>query len=306
MYKFWLFCLSVISFEASAFNALKMNEVAPGIFVHYGVHELPDRQNHGEIANIGFIVGEKCVAVIDTGGNPEQGQALKLAVKKATEKPVCYVINTHVHPDHIYGNKAFKEASVKFVGHYKLARAMATRSAYYIDKAQDQLAVAIGHDDLVPPDIEVKNTLILSLGGRELTLTAHQTAHTDNDLSVYDAQTDTLWLSDLLFITHLPVVDASALGWLKEIDQLIQKSYTTVIPGHGPVVKDWPKSMQPQKSYLHNLVADVRNLQKQGKYLEDAVTLLGHDLPPHWALVSEFHKKNITAVFAELEWDDSN
>ncbi|MCK5188688.1 MAG: MBL fold metallo-hydrolase, partial [Methylococcales bacterium] len=79
---------------------LSIEAVAPGIYVHYGKHQLPNKNNHGAIANIGFIVGKRCVAVIDTGGNPAQGYALKKAIEKTTATPVCYIINTHVHPDH--------------------------------------------------------------------------------------------------------------------------------------------------------------------------------------------------------------
>ena len=53
---------------------LTVEAVAPGIYVHYGNHQMPNKINHGAIANIGFIVGKRCVAVIDTGGNPDQGR----------------------------------------------------------------------------------------------------------------------------------------------------------------------------------------------------------------------------------------
>lgn len=298
--------LLLASTTACALAPLQVTQVAPGVYVHIGVPELPDKVNHGAIANIGFIVGERCVAVIDTGGNPEEGQALQQAIKDTTAKPVCYVINSHVHPDHIYGNRVFQDGKVKFVGHQKLARAMATRGHYYIDKAAEQLGVALSAKDIVPPDISVSNTLKLDLGGRELLLTAHGTAHTDNDLSIYDARTDTLWLADLLFGTHLPVVDGSALGWLRELQQLEQRHFTYVIPGHGPVVTDWPKGMQAEKEYLQGLVTAIRQLQKQGKYLEDAVAQLKVSAPHTWALVNEFHRKNITSVFAELEWADTD
>ncbi|MDD2762252.1 MAG: MBL fold metallo-hydrolase, partial [Methylomonas sp.] len=90
----------LISYAANAVPLLSVSEVAPGIYLHLSEHHWPDRANHGEIANIGFIVGDKCVAVIDTGGNPKKGIALRNAIKQVTFKPVCYVINTHVHPDH--------------------------------------------------------------------------------------------------------------------------------------------------------------------------------------------------------------
>src|SRR5574343_213920 len=132
-------CLTTAA--AWAFPTLDVTEAAPGVFVHVSTHHWPDRDNHGEIANIGFIVGDKCVAVIDSGGSPQQGIALRTAIKKATPKPVCYVINTHVHPDHIYGNSAFKVPGVKFIGHHKLARARATRAPHYLSRADEVLDI---------------------------------------------------------------------------------------------------------------------------------------------------------------------
>ena len=210
-----------ITQTVTAVTALKVTEVTSGIFVHFGEHQLPDKVNHGAIANIGFIVGDSCVAVIDTGGNPEQGYALKKAIEQTTENPVCYVINTHVHPDHIYGNIAFKQPGVKFIGHKNLARAMATRGEYYIEKASEQLDVKLSAKHIIPPDKAVKKYMSINLGGRKLMLTAHPTAHTDNDLTVFDQKTKTLWMSDLLFIEHLPVIDGSLKGWLKGITVMI-------------------------------------------------------------------------------------
>ena len=283
---------------------LKTAEVASGVFVHVSEHHWPDRESHGEIANIGFIVGEKCVAVIDSGGSPQQGIELRKAIKNTTDKPICYVINTHVHPDHIYGNAAFKEPGVKFVGHHKLARAMATRAPHYLSKADELLDIRVTPDNIVPPDLQVKETMTLNLGNRELVLTAHPTAHTDNDLSVYDKQTDTLWLADLLFLEHIPVIDGSIKGWLNEMSKLEQQHYKLVIPGHGQLVTDWPASMQPQKAYLQQLADEIRTMIKQGKTLEYAVAHVGLSAKDQWQLYEQFHRKNVTISFAELEWED--
>lgn len=288
----------------AASPVLSITEVAPGIYVHFGPHEWPDTHNHGAIANIGFIIGERCVAVIDTGGNPAQGQALKNAIAHTTDKPICYVINTHVHPDHIYGNSAFKADGVKFVGHEKLARAMSLRGLHYLDKAPAQLGVQLTANDIIPPDVAVKDTLNIDLGGRILKLTAYRPAHTDNDLSVYDAQTDTMWLADLLFMEHLPVIDGSLKGWLAVLEKLSQQSYKTVIPGHGPVVTDWPQSMRPEQNYLNTLQTEIRAMIKQGRYLEEALETVGYSAKGQWQLFDQFHRKNVTVAFSELEWED--
>ena len=303
--KVLFFIISVFASHAVlAVDALSVTEVTSGIFVHFGQHQLPDKVNHGAIANIGFIVGDNCVAVIDTGGNPEQGYALKKAIQKTTKTPVCYVINTHVHPDHIYGNIAFKQAGVKFIGHKKLARAMAVRGEYYIEKASEQLDIQLTAKHLIPPDKSVKKHMSIDLGGRKLMLTAHPTAHTDNDLTVFDKITGTLWMSDLLFIEHLPVIDGSLLGWLKELKRLEKRAYTLVIPGHGPVVTDWPKSMQAEKNYLQTLLTEIRQIIQQGGFIEEAIETVGYSEKHKWKLFDQFHKRNVTTAFAELEWED--
>jgi quinoprotein relay system zinc metallohydrolase 2 len=303
--RFFIVLLGLLICRVSlAIPGLSVTEVAPGVFVHISEHHWPDRTNHGEIANIGFIVGEQCVAVIDSGGSPQQGIALRIAIKQTTTKPVCYVINTHVHPDHIYGNSAFKATGVKFVGHHKLARAMATRAPHYLSKADELLDIRVNDDNIIPPNLQVRDSLTLNLGNRELVLTAHPTAHTDNDLSVYDKTTDTFWLADLVFLEHIPVIDGSIKGWISEMERLEKNHYKLVIPGHGRLIKDWPTSLQPQKNYLLQLTSEIKSMIKQGKTLEYAVETVGLAAKANWQLFDEFHRKNVTMAFAELEWDD--
>lgn len=283
---------------------MSISEVSSGIYVHFGQHQLPDSTNHGAIANIGFIVGDFCVAVIDTGGNPEQGFALKKAIKKITKKPVCYVINTHVHPDHIYGNIAFKQQGVKFIGHKNLARAMSARGDYYIAKAAEQLDLKLTAKHIIAPDKSVKNRMVIDLGGRKLMLTAHPTAHTDNDLTVFDQQTNTLWMSDLLFLEHIPVIDGSLKGWISVLERLEKNKYKTVIPGHGPSVTNWPQGLLAQQTYLNSLLFEIREMIAKGQFIEQAIEQVGHSEKDKWLLFDQFHKRNVTTAFAELEWEE--
>ena len=89
--------------------ALPVTEIAAGIFVHNGVHEEASAANEDAIANIGFIIGDEAVAVIDPGGSFAEKSALRAAIRAHKDRPIRYVILTHVHPDHILGAAAFRD-----------------------------------------------------------------------------------------------------------------------------------------------------------------------------------------------------
>ena len=111
---------------------LEVEEVAPSVFVHVGKMLALDAPGHDDIANIGFIVGTRCVAVIDTGGSTRIGRALRESVRRHSTLPVCYVINTHDHVDHILGNAAFKDDKPVFVGHSNLTAALTRDRSFFV------------------------------------------------------------------------------------------------------------------------------------------------------------------------------
>lgn len=289
---------------SAALDALPVTEVAPGIFLHAGKQEDANADNLGDIANIGFVLGEKCVAVIDSGGSVVVGERLRLAVRKISHLPICYVINTHVHPDHIFGNAAFRDEKPLFVGHAKLPAAMAARGGNYRNALYRDLGPAVQASEIVPPTILVSGAEDLDLGARVLKLRAWPTAHTDNDLTVFDPQTRTLWLSDLLFVKRIPVVDGSLKGWLAAIEELKRYDAARVIAGHGDTGKNWREALAEQERYLLLLLDETRRAIKARRTLQQAVDEVGTSEKDKWILFGGFHKRNVTAAYAELEWED--
>ena len=280
-----------------------LQQLAPGVFVHLGQQLALDAPGHDDIANIGFIVGQRCVAVIDTGGSMRIGRALHAAIRRRTPVPICYVINTHVHVDHVLGNAAFLQPRPKFVGHAALPAALARSREFFLQHYADDLDQPPGAAQIIAPDITVGERLELDLGGRRLRLQAWPTAHTDCDLTVFDDRSGSLWTGDLLFRDRLPAVDGSVGGWLGVIDQLAGLHVARAIPGHGPVAADLAAALQPQRRYLRALLDGVRGELARGESMQHAIAHVANSEMPNWLLWDDTHARNVTRVYQQLEWE---
>lgn len=280
-----------------------VRQIAPGVYAHQGLVALTSPANRGDIANIGFIVGDDAVAVIDCGGSVAVGDQLLAAVRAVTDKPIKYVVLTHVHPDHIFGAAAFTTTGAIFVGHRNLPRALAARGEYYLRSFRAQLGDEVARVKIVVPSLLVENQTTLDLGNRQIELKAWKTSHTDNDLTIFDPKSGVMFTGDLVFLQHTPIVDGSLLGFLKVIGELEKIPATRVVPGHGALGVEWPKAVADEKRYFEILARDLRQLSKKGADIEQAAGEAGQSERGNWALFDNFAPRNATAGLAEIEWE---
>jgi quinoprotein relay system zinc metallohydrolase 2 len=282
---------------------LPMSEIAAGIFVHNGVQDDASAANEDGIANIGFIVGADAVAVVDPGGSFAEGTALRAAIRARTDRPIRYVVLTHVHPDHIFGAAAFCGDHPDFVGHAKLPGGLAQRGDYYLRRLRSALGDEAAGSEAVPPTLLVSDRLDLDLGGRHLSLQAHGPAHTDHDLTIFDENTRTIWLADLLFVDRIPAIDGSLVGWLKELDEVSGIPAERAVPGHGPISVPWPAAAEPERRYLEAVARETRAAIKAGIGIADAWRHVANSERGRWLLFDDYHPRNVTAAYKEIEWE---
>lgn len=280
-----------------------IQDVGNGIYVHHGEHLDIDTGYQGDICNISFVVGSKGVAVIDTGGSLKVGSKLRDAIKKITDKPILYVINTHVHPDHIFGNAAFIQDKPQFVGHAKLGDAMQLR-----EEAYGKLNIKYLGDDakgsiIVKPSLATKETTELDLGDRTLRVTPYPNAHTNTDISVIDSKTSTLFTGDLLFIERTPVIEGDIKGLISAIDTLKTYPVKQVVPGHGPVTQDWVQALNNEQRYLNTVLTDIRANIKAGKSMSDAMDSVAASEKDQWKLFDIANRRNVNTIYPALEWE---
>ena len=294
-------CLCCLPTLARA-DQFELEEVAPGMFIRAGIDQDATAQNLDAIANVGFIVGKDAVLVTDSGGSLADGQWLRKAIKSKTDKPIRYVVLSHVHPDHAFGAGAFAEDRPIYIGHAKLPEALAARGAFY----RKGLADIIGADKVGPvvmPTHTVVDADQVDLGDRVVTFKAHGPAHTNCDLAMRDEASGILLPADLLFVTRVPSLDGNLAGWLKELDALEAEGATKAVPGHGAVLVDLKPAVAALRSYLTTLRDGVRAEIKSNGSIETAIKTVGQSERTKWALFADYHGRNVTEAYKELEWE---
>lgn len=211
--------------------ATEFEEVADGVLV---------RRHQPFDVNAGLVLGDDGALVIDTRASRQQGDDLRAAIAEVTSRPVLWVVNTHVHWDHTFGNQAFPEAVI--IGHDRV-RELLDRDGdemladldgadWVPDEFRDQLA----ETQIVPPTVTTTSELSVDLGNRWVRVTHHGRGHTDSDV-VVDVDDAVSFAGDLIEESAPPAFqDAFPRAWVATLDRIVPDLAEVVVPGHGAVV----------------------------------------------------------------------
>ena len=251
--------------------------------------------------NTGFVIGSDGVAVIDTFQTTEAAQALLDAIRKTTDLPIRYVINTHYHLDHVMGNGIFAKAGAVVMAQENVRAWERTENLKFfgpMPKPEDKAMVAA----LTLPTVTYKDGVTLWLGNREVIVKVVQ-GHTGGDSAVIVPDAKVLFTGDLFWNNDLPnLIDADTQQQIAS-NEMFMKHYldATFVPGHGEVgnVSD----VAEFRDYLVDLrkaVGDARSAGKSGQALTDAVMAAIKPQYGSWGYFDYFAQHNIEQTDAEL------
>ena len=287
----------------AAAAALAVRQVAAGDFVHFGKVSLTTRTNRGDIANLGIVVGPDAVAIIDSGGGAKLDARCWLpSAQSPTDPSTTSSTRTNIQITSSAMPRLRPGSRLQAITTCRpsLPRTPISTCDPF---AKSLGAAAIAEVRIIVSTLLVDNEITFDLGGRRLRLTAWSpSAHTACDLTVLDETTGTLFAGDLVFLQHIPVVDGSAVGWLKVLPRLAALPAERVVPGHGGLVASWPQALDDERRYLGTLVSDARRLVAAGVPLARAVAVIGLAGRSRWRPFDEYNPRHAAATFSELEW----
>ncbi|MBR2513721.1 MAG: quinoprotein relay system zinc metallohydrolase 1 [Halomonas sp.] len=271
--------------------------VAKNTWMVEGLKEELSASNCGHIGNQAFIATPSGVILIDSGSSPHFGEALKTLIAQHSSQPVRWVLNTHHHPDHFFGNAAFDEAQ-----HLTLTttRALMARDRdALIDNVERLTGRSLERSLIALPDaIEAGD---ITLGSYPLTLYA-MGGHSGGDLVIMDHATGVLFLGDMGFYqrtaatAHTPGLQQ----WLEELSDLRALDARIAVPGHGPSAPS-DTVLEQTAHYLTWLDQRLSDVASEGLGANHALTIELPDAFSTMALTEYEYTRSVMQLYPRYE-----
>ncbi|RPI23771.1 MAG: MBL fold metallo-hydrolase [Acidobacteria bacterium] len=311
--------------EAKRPPAFDFAEVAPGVFCATGTGSM----NVG--ANAVAIINEQEVLLVDSTTSPSAAILLQKELKKLTDKPIRYVINTHFHFDHAFGNHLFQLEGATIIGHeytreqlpkhaaggrtyerfikglpqeIEQLRRQSEQETDQAKKAglqermriQERLNSDLKSAYVASPNVSFRDRMKLTLGTREIELIHFGPAHTGGDVVVYLPREKIVCTGDFYngYVGYLG--DAFVDQWDDALEKFETLDFETVIPGHGKPFRGKERIPYVQ-ACLRDLWKQATALKGRGISAEEAAKRI--DLTRHNEQLPQFRTPGIDVLAVE-------
>ena len=250
-------CMIVCSTVLAA-DTPGLQRISDHVYGYVGVKNPSPAKSFG--ANTGLVVGKDAALVIDTLISAKEARRFLSDIQKITDKPVKYVVNTHHHLDHAWGNCEFVKHGATVIGQKNAlshlaedAKALAHPENFGLT-AQDLQGTT-----LQGPTITFTDAMTIDLGGVTVELTYLGPTHSDDSITAYVPQDKVLFVGDALFTGYHPfLAEGDLANWQQVLTKLLQTPADKIIPGHGPV--SGKTDLENMAVYLREFDALARTL----------------------------------------------
>jgi cyclase len=279
---------------------------------------------YGRGGNIGFFVGPDAVLVIDSQFK-DLAPGIVEQIKKVSDKPIKFLLNTHHHGDHVGGNEIFRQFAM-IVAHDNVRKRMLASpvdilrdypamleeqkkagNENYAKFFADQIewAKKAKVEEIPAPVMTFDSELRIHIGAETIHMWHAPPAHTDGDSTVYFEKAKVAHMGDLMFNKVIPFIDVqgggSARGYLEALDRVVARlpSDATVIPGHGEVTD--VSGIKVLRQYIVDILDAAAKAKKAGKSKDDFVKDV--DLPSYkdWNGYKDRFKGNCASAYDEAK-----
>jgi len=268
-----LLVLAATSVAGAADNPFEATELAPGIFM------LAGSGDEFVGGGVGLLVGEEYVVLIDDVIVPTAPQLLE-KVQEIAGRPVDFVINTHVHGDHVGGNEQAAKNGAIIVAHDNLRRRM---------EADPKLNTGPG----ALPVITFSDNVTFHVNGQQAFVFHVANAHTDGDAVIHFRDANVIAAGDISFRGMFPFIDldsgGSVAGYKAAMRRVIEiaDDETRIITGHGPA--GTRAGLEQDLAMLVDAEARVQALVDQGLTADEIVAanpLADYHDEYNWAFIT--------------------
>jgi cyclase len=255
-----------------------LTKVADGVYSYVGGKDASAA--HSFAANAGIVIGRDGILVVDTLISAREAQRFLADIRKVSDKPIRYVVNTHTHFDHAFGNCVFaKEGAV-------VISQLADRDM--LERTGAATLRDIGNFGLKPeemagteialPALAFGDRMRIDLGGETVEVIHVAPSHTGGSVIVSLPAKKLLFAGDILFTDFHPfLADGDIPGWTKTLDAILAMDVDRIVPGHGPL--STKTDVREMKEYLLLFDARARELASTSQDAEAIAAEMKKVLP---------------------------
>ncbi len=285
-------------------NPLELIEVKPGIYGLIGPMEQRSPENLGNNANFGFIIYEKGVVLIDSGGTLMGAKAIEQQIRRVTNKPVTHVINTGGQDHRWFGNHYFVQQGAEITTSSDTLNDQKARGASEAEKASNYTKASwLGTEPKVATKAIAKAETFNLDNSVEMQIIPVGPAHTGGETFVWLPKQKVLFSGDVVYVDRMLGIGSQSqhLAWIGAFEKIKALAPEVIVPGHGQPT-NIAGAEKDTYAYLLFLRKAVEELLDAGEDMS-AAAKIDQSKFSYLQVYQQIHARNAQRVYEEMEWE---